>query len=417
MPVTQASAEMLGPPPVRSAGDVRIIGTVGLAHFTSHMLQLVFAPLFPAMRDGLGVSFTELGLLLTVFYGASGLGQIAAGVMVDRFGAHRILIGGVVLHAVGVGAMAFMPGYAWMLPFAVVAGLGNAVYHPADLSILSHRVRPNLLGRAFAFHVIAGAAGFALSPLLSALVGTAYGWRTSLMVMGAGGLVVAAVLAASSAAIRTLPHGGKAEGKAKGPQVGFAEVLAMPVVILGFAYFTLSSFSGTGIQAFAISALVQGFGATLAAATVAATLYQAGSAVGVSVGGVLADRMTNHATIAVAGLVVSALLCAAVVLPGLPLWASVAVLALSGAAMGVTMPSRDVLVRRAAPPNAVGKVFGIVYSGFDIGALVAPLLHGGLLDRHMPSGVFIVSALAMIVGVPTVLGFGARANSAAAARR
>lgn len=415
--MSQAGAELLGPPPARAAGDIRIIGTVGLAHFTSHMLQLVFAPLFPAMRDGLGVGFTELGLLLTVFYGASGLGQVAAGVLVDRFGAHRILIGGVILHATGVGAMAFMPGYVWMLPCAVVAGLGNSVYHPADLSILSHRVRPHLLGRAFAFHVIAGAAGFALSPILSALVSTAWGWRASLMAVGAGGLVVAAVLAASHAAIRTLPHGGKAGGKAAGPQLAFAQVVVMPVVILGFGYFVLSSFSGTGIQAFAISALMQGFGATLATATVAATLYQAGSALGVSVGGVLADRMTNHATIAVAGLVTSALFCAAVVIPGLPLWGSIALLAISGATMGVTMPSRDVLVRRAAPPNAVGKVFGIVYSGFDIGALVAPLLHGGLLDRHIPAGVFIVSAIALIVGVPTVLGFGARANSAAEARR
>ncbi|WP_293865062.1 MFS transporter [uncultured Alsobacter sp.] len=415
--MSQASAERLGPSPARAAGDVRIIGTVGLAHFTSHMLQLVFAPLFPAMRDGLGVSFTELGLLLTAFYAASGLGQVAAGVLVDRFGAHRILIGGVVLHAGGVGAMAFMPGYAWMLPCAVVAGLGNSVYHPADLSILSHRVRPHLLGRAFAFHVIAGAAGFALAPVLSALVGTANGWRTALMVFGAGGLAVAAILALSHAAIRTQPHGGRDPGKAGAAQISFGQVLAMPVVILGFAYFVLSSFSGTGIQTFAISALMQGFGATLAAATIAATLYQAGSAIGVSIGGVLADRMTNHATIAVAGLVTSALFCAAVVIPGLPLWASVTLLAISGATMGVTMPSRDVLVRRAAPPNAVGKVFGIVYSGFDIGALVAPLLHGGLLDHHMPAGVFIVSALALVFGVPTVLGFGARANLAAAARR
>jgi MFS transporter, FSR family, fosmidomycin resistance protein len=414
--VSQASATSLGPQPARTASDVRIIGTVGLAHFTSHMLQLVFAPLFPAMREGLGVSFVELGLLLSVFYATSGLGQIAAGVLVDRFGAHRILIGGVILHAGGVGLMALMPSYGWMLPFAAMAGLGNSVYHPADLSILSHRVRPAMLGRAFAFHVIAGTVGFALSPVLSAVVGASFGWRASLLAMGAGGLVVAAILALSASAIRTLPHGGAASGKTQAASVPFAAVVTMPVVVLGFGYFVLSSFSGTGIQSFAISALVQGFGATLAVATVAATLYQAGSALGVSAGGVLADRMTNHSTIAVVGLLASAVLCAAMVLPGLPLWGSIALLAASGAAMGVTMPSRDVLVRRAAPPNAVGKVFGIVYSGFDIGALAAPLLHGTLLDRDMPGAVFVVSALALVVAVPTVLGFGARANSAADAR-
>lgn len=397
------------------ASDTRIIGTVGLAHFTSHMLQLTFAPLFAMMRDDLGVSYAQLGLLLTVFYAASGLGQVAAGVLVDRYGAHRLLIGGVVLHAGSVAAMAFAPTYLVLLPLAALAGLGNSVYHPADLTILSHRVSQAKLGRAFAFHVIAGTAGFALSPVASALIASSFGWRASPLAIGVFGLLVAVVLMASRPAIATAAQAGRRA--VEGAQaVPFRAIVAMPVVILGFCYFTLSSFSGTGIQSFSITAFMQGYGATLAAATLAITLYQVGNAVGVWAGGVMADRMSSHRAIAAGGLAASALLGFGVAVTALPFWAVTALLVLSGAAMGVTMPSRDVLVRRAAPPNAVGKVFGIVYSGFDIGALAAPLAHGFLLDHQMAPAIFVVSSLALILGIPTVLGFGSRANVAAAAR-
>lgn len=399
----------------KAAGDVRVMGTVGLAHFTSHLLQLVFAPLLPVMRDDLGVSFVELGLIFTLFYGASGLGQVAAGVLVDRFGAHRLLVGGVILQAGSVMAMGLAPRYGALLPFAALAGLGNSVYHPADLTILSHRVRPERLGRAFAVHVIGGAIGFAASPLLSGAVAAFAGWRTALVVAGGIGLVMAAGFAASRAVLETpVQPRHRAEGKAA--PLSFAEVVAMPVVQLGFAYFLLASLSGTGIQAFAITGLVEGFGAPLAVATLAATLYQAGNACGVLAGGVVADRTNDHRAVAMTGLLVAAALGAAMAIPGLPVWGAVAFLAASGAAVGLTTPSRDVLVRKAAPPEAVGKVFGVVYSGFDIGALVAPVMYGALLDRHMPVAVFLVSGVVLALAVPSVMGFGRRAIAASAGR-
>jgi MFS transporter, FSR family, fosmidomycin resistance protein len=81
----------------------------------------------------------------------------------------------------------------------------------------------------------------------------------------------------------------------------------------------------------------------------------------------------------------------------------VAVMACAGIASGITAPSRDVLVRRAATGLGMGSVFGFVYSGFDLGSSTAPLLFGALLDRHASHAVFFTLALAFALAAPTVM--------------
>lgn len=409
------SAETFAPAPIWRRDDIRTVGSVGCAHFTSHVLQLALAPLFPLMRDDLGVGFVELGLVLTVFYAASGAGQLLAGVLVDRFGAHRLLIGGVLLQACSIMAMGFAPGYFMLLPLAMTAGLGNSVYHPADLSILSHRVSSSHLGRAFAVHVMAGAFGFAAGPLLTGMVGGSFGWRPALITAGALGVAVAMVLIVSRAFLVT--EGAGARRNSSGPQhhalpgPGFLQIVAMPVMLMAFAYFVLTAFTGAGIQSFTIAALTEGYGASLALATSAVAAYQLGSAAGVLFGGYLADRTAQHHRIAMAGLALSAMLTLTVAYSALPLLAIIALLTGAGFSSGATMPSRDVLVRRAAPSGALGKVFGIVYSGFDVGSLIAPVVYGSLLDQHLSNLVFVVAAGPMVLAIFTVLGVRTQAAS------
>ncbi|MFG1378809.1 MFS transporter [Xanthobacter autotrophicus] len=393
------------------AGEVSTIGAVGVAHFCSHLLQLALAPLFLMMRADLGVSFFALGAVLSVFYLFSGVGQVTAGILVDRFGAHRLLLGGVLLQGTATAAMGLAPHYVALLPLAALAGLGNSVYHPADLSILSHKVAPARLGRAFAAHVIAGSIGFALSPLVSAGIAAAHGWRTALGAMGAGVVVLGLVLFACRKALKVepahaaahdarpdTPPGAKA---GHGPAPTFFQVLAMPVVLMAFLYFVLTSISLTGIQSFSIVALKEGFGASVALATLAVTLYQCGNAAGVALGGAVADRTARHHLIAMGGLAVACALALLAAMLVVPPEATVGLVALVGFAMGMTTPSRDVLVRSAAPAGATGKVFGVVYSGYDIGALLGPLMFGLMLDHHLPRLVFVGAAIPLGLAVMT----------------
>lgn len=401
------------PAPRRS--DWITTGAVALAHFTSHFLQLALAPLFPAMRADLGVDFVGLGLVLTMFYLASGLGQVSAGILVDRLGAHRLLVAGVTLQGAAFIGMGLVSDYMYLFPLAILGGLGNSVYHPADLSILSHRVTPSRLGRAFSLHVVGGFLGYAASPLIIGGVAELWGWHMALIFAGGFGLAVALILLASTPILRTDGHTAAppaerapAKDAAQEPASGIApvsfwKVAAMPAILLAFLFFVLSAFAGTGLRYFSITAFVDGYGATLALATAAVSAYQIASAAGVTVGGFIADRTTAHHVVATLGLSVAAAMLFAAAFAALPVIVTAMLMVGGGFSAAVTTPSRDLLICRAAPPGATGRVFGIVYSGFDVGALVSPLLCGWLLDQALWAFVFAVSGLAFALAIPTVL--------------
>lgn len=388
--------------PRRGERDVAIIALVGAAHYTSHVLQLALPPLFPILHRAFGVSFTELGAFVTLFYAASGLGQAAAGVLVDRYGAPRLLAAGLALLSGSMLLIGFAGSYWMLLPLAPIAGLGNSVFHPADLSILSHRVSEGRLGRAYAVHGISGSLGYATSPVLVTAIAAFANWHAALIALGLGGLAVAALVLANR---QLLDYANTAAARAEGTErrKPYLTVVGAPVVLMAFGYFAMTSFAGSGMQTFSITALTSGYGLSLHLATLVLTGYLVGAALGMVAGGVLADRTTQHHRVAMTGIAIAAILMLGIALaPGLGSLV-LPVAALAGIANGITGPSRDVLVRRAAAGIGTGSVFGFVYSGFDLGSSTAPLLFGMLLDHGAPHAVFLAIACSFALGVPTVM--------------
>ena len=384
--------------------DARIIALVAAAHYSSHVMQLALPPLFPILHSEFGVGFVELGLVVAVFYTASGLGQALAGVLVDRYGAHRLLIGGLATLCVGIALTGLAASYWILLPLAALAGLGNSVFHPADLSILSHRVSERRLGRAYAVHGLAGQLGFATSPVVVTAVAAYMGWRIALIAFGLAGLAVAAVLYANRDMLAYCRRGEAFAHASPTPRrTRYLGVIGSPVVVMAFGYFALTAFAGTGVQTFAVTALTSGYELALGAATLALTAYLVGSACGTALGGFLAERTGMHHRVAMGGMaVVSALMLLMTGVPALAL-VILPVMAIAGVANGVTAPSRDVLIRRAAAGVGMGSVFGFVYSGFDLGSCTAPLLFGALLDHRAPHAVFLAIAIAFALAAPTVM--------------
>jgi MFS transporter, FSR family, fosmidomycin resistance protein len=383
--------------------DASVMTLVGLAHYMSHVMQLALPPLFPILHIEFGVSFTQLGLVVTLFYMASGLGQAAAGILVDRYGGQRLLVAGLTGLAVSIALAGTVASYWMLLPLALTAGLGNSVFHPADLSILSHRISERRLGRAYATHSIAGTLGYATAPVLITVIAAFGNWRLALGVVGIAGLCVALALYLNRSRLIYAPSQAARPAKAGQRQPGYLQVVGSPVVLMAFAYFAMTAFAGSGLQTFSITALVSGYGVVLKIATLGLTGYLVGSAGGMVLGGFLADRTRHHHRVAMGGIAVAAtlmLLLSAVA--GYAL-AVVPVMMLAGIANGITAPSRDVLIRRAAAGAGMGSVFGFVYSGFDLGSSTAPLLFGALLDHRAPHAVFIAVACAFALAVPTVM--------------
>ena len=379
--------------------DVRVIGLVGTAHASSHFLQLALPPLFPLLREYFDVSWTLLGFLVGVFYGASGVTQFVAGFAVDRFGARPVLLCGLGLLAGGTVAASLAPSAYWLFPLVALMGIGNGVFHPCDFAILNANVAPRRLGYAYSTHGVGGNLGYAAAPIASYALAAAFGWRVALVCMGVAGLVMLGVLAQQRAYLTS--H--RAHDAHTHTLSGSMELFLQPAIALCFCYFVVQTMAAVGLQTFLPSALNSGLGIPLVVAASALTAYLLGGTGGIVAGGFLAARTSRHDLVAAGGLLAGASLLAVVGIGGVSSAAVVPLLALVGFVLGTTGPSRDLIVRNATPKGAAGRVYGFVYSGLDLGAMVAPIWLGIMLDHALGREMFYVVAALLALAVATVV--------------
>ncbi len=377
--------------------DVRVIGLIGVAHFFSHFFQLVLPPLFPLLKTVFGVPYVALGLTVSVFYGASGIGQTLSGFLVDRIGALRVLLGGMALFAASIALAGLVPTYWLLLPVALLAGLGNSVFHPADYSILNASVDARRIGRGYSVHSVSGNLGWAVAPTVVFALTAHFGWRVALVTVGGLGLVMAGVLATQAHLFASARGAGRSRGATD------LRMLLSGPIMAAFAYFALIAMAVIGVQTFGVSGLIRVYETPMAAATACLTAFLLGSAAGTLVGGLLADRTSRHDVLAMSGLVSAAALMLVLASGGLSLGMLPAVLAVAGFCQGATGPSRDMLVRAATPTGASGRVFGFVYSGLDLGSCITPLAFGWLLDHGDPRMVFAAVGVLLLCTIATVV--------------
>lgn len=384
--------------------DAWVIGLVSLAHGFSHFFQLVLPPLFPLLVVDFGVSYQALGVVTMVFYGVSSVAQTGAGFLVDRFGARRILIGGLILFSGATALMGFVPSFYYLFPFAILAGIGNSVFHPADFALLNARVGDRRLGRAYGMHGIAGNIGWALAPAASVGLAALIGWRFALVALGCIGIAAALLLMTRNELVERKAHT-RAQIAAHETQSlsDSLRLFAAKPILMCFAYFVLLSVSMVGLQAFEIPATMMLYDTSIAVATSALTGFLIGGSVGIFVGGFLADRTSQHHLVAVAGILLATIGVAIVASGHIPVVSIVPILSLVGFSLGATLPSRDLLVRQATPAGASGRIYGFVYSGLDVGGAAVPILFGALLDLREPQWVFLIVCAAMLLSVATVL--------------
>jgi len=387
--------------------DTEVIGLVGFAHLFSHFLQLILAPLFPLLKDEFGVGYAALGLMVSIMYTVSGVSQTMAGFIVDRYGARRVLLFGMATFSAAMLLTGLASSYWMLLVVAVLAGVGNSVFHPADFAILNAKVNPKRLGYAFSTHGIGGNFGWLAAPVFSIGISTLYGWRAATIAAGVIGLLITAVIASRAAlADAQADDSGQrqtvqgARGRSLG---GDVRALMSAPVLKCFAFFTFHSMALIGLQTFSVSVTTALYGAPLTAASAALTGFLFGGIVGIVAGGFAAVHSSRHNLVAAAGMLIGATLTLILASGALPIWLLTGCMGLIGFFIFSTSPSRDILVRGATPPGATGKVYGFVYSGLDLGASLSPLLFGWMLDQRMPQWVFGAAASFMLLAVATVI--------------
>jgi MFS family permease len=384
--------------------DVKVIALIGAGHACSHFFQLVLPPLFFFIQRAFGVTYTELGATMTCFFIASGLAQTPAGFLVDRLGARAVLFGGLGLLSVSVMLMALVTDF-WMLPpLAISAGLGNSVFHPADYSILNASIGSKRIGRAYGAHTFGGNIGWAVAPAMLPILAGWFSWRVAIVCAGSLGLAVLVCLIAN----RRLLHFEKAPSiptpiVASLPGISTLAVFMSTPILLCFGYFVLLSVALVGVQTFLPSMLGALEQTPFDVANQILTGFLVGSSVGILAGGLLADRFPRHDFIVAGGLAAAALLFILVGTSPLPNLALFFIIGVAGFLVGITTPSRDMLVRGATPKGATGKVFGFVYSGLDAGSAITPLCIGYMLDHHVPTLVFWMMAVALAAAIFTAV--------------
>ena len=408
---------VLSPAAQSARQDAQLIGLVGGGHLISHFSQLLLAPLFPWLKDAFLVGYAELGLLLSIFFIVSCVVQALSGFAVDRFGPRPLLFAGLALLGLAALGYASSHSYPMLAAFSVLAGIGNGVFHPVDFTLLNRKVQASRLGHAFSVHGITGNLGWALAPALLVPLTIAYGWRVALL-CAAG--VIFAVLTVLWFNRSQLAFGPDTKSASNEPTVtppvkaglaaagaeGSLDFLRIPAVWMCFGFFFFLAMALSGVQAFAPEAARLLHDVPVHAAAMCLTVYMVCSAAGMVAGGFLAADPARCERIIGAGFGVAALMALTIGFVDIPALAVPVLFGVMGFGAGLAGPSRDLIVKRAAPANATGRVYGVVYSGLDIGQAIAPLLFGLLMDWHRPAQVWL--CIAFLQGVLIVSAFNVR---------
>ena len=393
---------------MRRASDVRVVGLISLAHGSSHFFHLILPPMFPWLKAEFGFNYAELGLLMTIFFVVSCIVQAASGFLVDRIGARPVLFAGVGLLALAALTYSQSNGYAMLVLGAVIAGCGNGVFHPVDYTLINHKISPPNLPYAYSIHGVTGYIGWAAAPAFMVAVASIADWRIAFLSAAVLEALILLTLWISRARLIDDVHARREESQAShaqsnpgGAPMSTFGFLKLPVVWLCWIFFFFSMAATTGLQSFAPTALFKIYEIAVSSGNYYLTLMSMGGAGGMLLGGYLATKLKVPERIITICFTVNIVMGLLLATGLVPIELIVIAFIVIGLGLGIAAPSRDLMIRSATPSGSSGRVYGIVYSGIDLGAALSPLVFGIFLDVGLPKLLFIGVALLQLMIILT----------------
>ena len=391
------------------ASDVRVIGLISLAHGSSHFFHLVLPPMFPWLKDAFALSYAELGLLMSIFFVVSCVVQASSGFLVDRIGARPVLFAGVGLLALAALTYSQSNGYLMLIMGAVIAGCGNGIFHPVDYTLINHKISPPNLPYAYSMHGVTGYLGWAAAPAFMVGIAQLSDWRIAFLSAALLEAIILVILWVNKNQLldnvkerhESSHASAQAANPGGAPESAFA-FLKLPAVWFCWMFFFFSMASTSSLQSFAPSALFSIYELPLTTGSYYITLLALGSAGGVLFGGYLAAKLQAPERIVSTCLSVTVVMCLLLATGFISLELIPIIFFALGFGYGVVAPSRDLLVKKATPQGVAGRVYGIVYSGIDLGAAVGPFIFGLFMDAGLPKALFIGIVVFQLMIIPTV---------------
>jgi MFS transporter, FSR family, fosmidomycin resistance protein len=360
--------------------------------------------MFPVFMVEFGLNYSQVGLLMSTFFVVSGVGQASAGFVVDKVGARPMLFLALGLFVLACTAASMVNGYPALFAVAVLAGLGNATFHPVDFTILNQRVSAPRLGYAFSAHGLTGNLGWAIAPVFFAGISSLYNWRTAYLAAAVLYVGILSLMVFQRDKLLThavVHHPDK-------PAEHSMAFMKLPVVWWCFAFFFLSTMTLAVVQSFSVSILKAMHGISFESATLTLTAYMLCGAAGMFAGGFVAANSRHSDRVVALSMTAGAALLALCGMGVLGPAMTMAVLASTGFAIGIGGPSRDMMIKKATPKGATGRVYGLVYSGLDSGFAISPMIFGAMMDRGWYAATLLGAALVLLLSVAVALGVGAR---------
>ena len=373
-------------------------------HVWSDLFFALLAPLLPLMKDDLDLTFTEVGMLRSVFTGASAVLQIPAGLLAESAGEFWLLVIGNFWVSAGLLAMALSGSFVFLLAFSAVGGLGGGAQHPLASSMVSRAYDDR--GRAGAVGTVnfAGDLGKMTAPLVAGFLAGANpaGWRTAFWWVGWGGI---AFMLASVLARRFVDIGRPARQRKSARQDGGedGDVVEERAKLGGFAALSVVGALDGAVRTSALVFLPfvmasKGMGPVEISAALA--LLFAGGAAGKFVCGWLGDRMGALSLIWATKGLTAALLIASIYAPAaliLPL------AVLIGIGLNGTSSVLYATVATFVPSGRRGRFYGFFYTTNEIGSVAAPLAYGAAADAMGVSAAMILMGAATAAILPVSL--------------
>jgi MFS family permease len=397
-----STSEPLGLPAGRKVGrDAKVISLIATAHFVSHVHIMLLPPIFALVKQHFGVDYTDIALAITIFNVASALLQTPAGFLIDRIGPRIMLTGGLIVSGIALCVAVLLPGYWFFLIGYLLLGVANTVYHPADYSILSATIDGKRIGKAFSVHTFAGYLGGGVTPAMVIALTAIWGWNGAFLCAAVLSFGAALLLIVAGSVLPRAPRrqAASARGDAK---VGLELLLSAPVLRNLLFFFCLSMANG-GIQTFSVVSLGVLHGTPASVANVGLSGFLLMSALGVLLGGVIADRTPHHERVAAIGFAFTSTMAILMGWVDMPSAVLVLVMSAGGLLNGMIQPSRDMMVRAVTPAGSFGKVFGFVSTGFNLGGMVAPLTYAWLMDHGQPRMIYAIVVAFILLALVTAV--------------